>query len=120
EFRQGLIPGLRDRFATEKAQQLGIEAPKGYKWVDRGVLGDLARPARGPSGRIARSFDNVNSAVTAATVYFKPGHVGTRVLTNAATNIIQGSATPRQIAYGVKLWHQLAHEDRLRALAAAG
>jgi hypothetical protein len=58
--------------------------------------------------------------VTAATVYFKVGHVGTRVLTNAATNIIQGSAGPRQIARSVNLWHALSETDKARSLAEAG
>jgi hypothetical protein len=68
----------------------------------------------------ARVADQINSAVTAATVYFKLGHVGTRVFTNAATNIIQGSAAPVEIAKSITLWRSLSHEDRIRALAAAG
>jgi hypothetical protein len=120
EYRQELIPGLRDKFATDRHEGIGAPAPEGHVWVDRNILGDLAKPARGPGGKIARTFNNVNSAVTAATVYFKIGHVGTRVFTNAATNIIQGSATPLQIAKSVKLWHALSDEDKMRALAAAG
>jgi hypothetical protein len=130
-FREDMVPGLGDHFAADAqhpvgtsaedaAAAQGLAAPHGYKWVDRNALGDLAKPAAGPRGRVARMADNVNSAVTAATVYFKIGHVGTRVFTDAATNIIQGSAKPLEIAKSLDLWKQLDHEDRVRALAAAG
>jgi hypothetical protein len=122
-FREDMVPGLADNFSGDARHPVGTsarmpqsrsgsKAPNGYKWVDRNALGDLAKPAAGPRGRIARDADNVNSAVTAATVYFKIGHVGTRVFTNAATNIIQGSAKPLEIAKSVELWKQLDHEDR--------
>jgi hypothetical protein len=135
EYRRQLVPGLADGFskdaahpvgtpASEAAAERGLEAPEGYKWVDRGALGDLARqsPARagGIAGKIGRGFDNVNSAITAATVYFKIGHLGTRSLTNAATNIIQGSADPVSIGKSLSLWKSLSDEDKARALAASG
>lgn len=119
-FMQSIIPGIMDKFTADKAQAIGTKAPEGYKWVDRGVLGDLAKLPAGARGRIARSADNVNSAVTAATVYFKIGHVGTRVLTNASTNIIQGSAKPLELAKSVGLWKELSPLERQQALAAAG
>src|SRR5207249_7379147 len=80
-------------------------------------IGNAFSFSRGGAGRFA---DQVNSAVTLATVYLKPGHLPTRVFTNAATTIIQGAAGPLQLAKSVKLWHVLSHEDRMRALAAAG
>jgi hypothetical protein len=114
-------PGeLKAKFSGDRSEQVGVPAPDGYRWVDRGALGDLTRVAPGPRGRIAKTVDNVNSAVTALTVYFKVGHVGTRVLTNAATNIIQGSATPLQVKRSLQLWDKLSEEDQGRALAAAG
>src|SRR5262249_12650161 len=119
-FLDQLIPGRGDNFATDRAQQIGTQAPKGYRWVDRNVLGGNATFRPRPRGPRARKVDAVNSAITAATVYFKVGHIGTRVLTNAATNIVQGSAAPRQLAQGVRLWRALPWDDRLRALAAAG
>jgi hypothetical protein len=131
DYKQGLIPGLKDRFARDNTMPVGtsaedaaaahgIEAPKGYVWVDRHFLGDLARAPRGPRGLIGRQVDNINSAVTAATVYFKIGHVGTRVLTNAVTNIIQGSASPLQIKASNQLWHSLDDTQKAEALAATG
>jgi hypothetical protein len=115
-----MIPGLHDNFSTDRVQAIGTPAPKGYRWVDKNVLGDLARMPAGPRGRIARTADTINSAVTAATVYFKIGHLGTRALTNAATNIIQGSAAPTEIARSVTLWKALSPVDKARWLAAAG
>jgi hypothetical protein len=130
-FKEDLMPGLKDRFSKEKSLPVGtsaedaaahlkLDAPKGYVWVDRNLLGDLAHAPRGPRGVIGRQVDNVNSAVTAATVYFKIGHIGTRVLTNAATNIIQGSAAPLEIRRSNLLWHQLDDAEKVRALAATG
>jgi hypothetical protein len=118
-FLHRMIPGLGDRFASD-AKGIGTPAEKGYLWVDRGALGDLTKAPFGPRGRTARFFDNVNNSVTAATVYFKVGHLGTRYFTNAATNIIQGSAGPRQIAKSLELWHHLTEEEQARALAASG
>ena len=119
-FRSELVPGRASKFASEKGYGKGALAPAGHVWVDRNILGDLAKPGPGPRTAIGRQLDNVNSAVTAATVYFKVGHIGTRVLTNAATNIIQGSADPLSVARSVKLWRALTDEDKARALAAAG
>lgn len=115
-----MIPGRVDQFATDKATPLGVPADPGYRWVDRRALGDLGTFRPRPRGKIAKSADAVNSAVTSATVYFKLGHVGTRVLTNAATNLIQGSLAPHELAKSVRLWRQISWPDRMRALAAAG
>jgi hypothetical protein len=119
-YKEDLVPGLRDNFADDRAKDIGHLAPEGHVWVDRNVLGDLGKPGVGPRGKVARTADTINSAVTAATVYFKIGHVATRVLTNAATTFLQGSAAPGELARSVGLWRQLSQEDRLRALAAAG
>lgn len=117
-YLHDLIPGLRD--PSLDAKSIGTEAPKGYKWVSKNVLGDLAKPVPGASSVFGRSADNVNASVTAATVYFKLGHVGTRVLTNAATTIMQGSADPIELGKSVKLWKSLSDTERQRAIAAAG
>jgi hypothetical protein len=130
-YREELVPGLRNRFARDRALPIGTSAeeaakavnlptPKGYRWVDRNVLGDLGHAGPGPRGPVTRVADRINSAVTAATVYFKIGHVGTRVFTNATTNLIQGSLQPVAIGHAVRLWHALSDTDKMRALAAAG
>lgn len=123
-FVEHIVPGIKDKFASDRVTAVGTKAPDGFRWVDRKTLGELGQPQAFTSNPVAaaigRQIDNVNSAVTALTVYFKIGHVGTRVLTNAATNIIQGSTSPKQLAHSWKLWHSLADEEKARALAAAG
>lgn len=119
-WRQQIIPGLKDKFAGEKKTPIGMGAPAGFKWVDKNLLSDLADPGIPSGGRVGTTADTVNSAVTAATVYFKVGHVATRALTNAATNIIQGSADPISIGKSVRLWKALPTARRDQALAAVG
>jgi hypothetical protein len=120
DYLQQLIPGLRDDFQIDRAHGIGTKAPAGYKWVDRNALGDLAQAGPPAFGRIARTVNTINSGVTAATVYFKVGHIFTRSFTNAAANIIQGSARPGEIAKTVRLWQELTPEERLQALGASG
>lgn len=120
EFVNDLVPGANDEKvrAWEEAHGIGEKAPAGYRWVDKNVIGDLNNAFSGSRGKIGKSFDNVNSAVTAMTVYFKIGHVGTRVLTNAATNLIEGSL--KHAGKSMSLWRELTPEERLNALAASG
>lgn len=119
-FVQELFPGIEDKNAY-KGVGIGTEAPPGYKWVDRGALPNVSRVFKSADeGRLTRYMDAVNSAVTAATVYFKLGHIYTRLFTNLATNLLQGSVTPLGIARSVDLWHQLTTLDRWRAYGAVG
>lgn len=143
-FRQRIFPGLDEKTegaAAEKAADIGTKAPDGFKWVDRNLLGDLGAPVRGAPSKLARAADTVNAAQTAATVYFKLGHVATRAGTNAVTNIVQGSAgegvhalaaatrdavfgkksvDPEEITHSFRLWQALNPGERDRALAAVG
>lgn len=119
----GSDPELRRVQDEAAATGRGVQAPAGYKWVPQEIarLKDLeAAVTRGEPGRIGRFADNVNGAITAATVYYKVGHVFTRVLTNAATNIMQGSAAPWQIARSVQLFHALTEDEIHEALAYSG
>lgn len=107
----------------DQTAERGAKAPAGYVWVPKQLarLKDLeATVTRGEPGRVGRFMDNVNGAITGATVYYKVGHIFTRVFTNAATNIMQGSARPDHIAQSVKLWHALTEDERQQALAYAG
>jgi hypothetical protein len=118
--RYGTDEELRRIDATAER---GTEAPAGYVWVPRQLarLKDLeASTSHGDPSRLARFADNVNGAITAATVYFKIGHLTTRYFTNAAANIMQGSAMPLEIARSVKLSHELSPEEVTQALAYAG
>jgi hypothetical protein len=127
---EGLATALRmkvgewlDKTGDSKNDAIGTLPPKGYRWVDENTikgLQDEARPKGGAGAGTGRAVDNVNSAVTSLTVYFKVGHVGTRVLTNAVTNLIQGSLAPHEFAASIKLWKALSPEDKARMLAGAG
>lgn len=125
QFLQRILPGLdkKSEFANiEKTAKLGEEAPKGYTWVSREYLGDLYQ--RQPAlvgeqrGLPSRSFDNFNAAQTAATVYFKPGHVFTRGMTNAVANMMQGSL--HNLGSTFKMWRDMPEEYRLRWAGASG
>jgi hypothetical protein len=117
-WRQRIIPGISSKFGNDRSARPGTPAPKGFRWVDKNLLGDLAAPFQGSTSGIAHAADTVNAAQTAATVYFKLGHIATRVFTNAAANMIQGSL--KHLPSSALLWRSLSEEDRLRALAAAG
>lgn len=108
---------LLDKAAASAEDGIGTKAPDGYRWVDERMLRTITEEPM-PRSNVGKTGDWLNSLVTTATVYLKPGHVGTRVLTNLATNVIQGSwlhAVQNRI-----LWNALSEEDRMRALAAAG
>lgn len=118
--RYGNDPELR---RIDETAARGDKAPAGYVWVPKQLarLKDLeAAVTRGEAGRPGRFMDNVNGAITAATVYFKVGHIFTRVLTNAATNLMQGSLRPDRMAESVKLMHALSPDEVTQALAYAG
>lgn len=116
-FRQQIIPGLNDKYAGEAAL---TEAPKGYKFVDRNLLAELGKPGVAPRGGIARAVDTVNAAQTAATVYFKIGHIATRAGTNAVAGLVQGSLNPLAMTKAYQLWDELTPLEKTRAMAAAG
>jgi hypothetical protein len=121
DWLEQAIPGHRDKFTSDKTHPLGAQAPEGYRWVPKQLLGELGQaPQFTDPGWLVRRLNDANAAVTTATVYVKPGHVLTRYGTNALANIIQGSATPRGVGMSVRLWQALSHDDRARALAAAG
>lgn len=108
---------LFDKTAASRDEAVGMAAPNGYRWVDERMLRHITEESL-PRGGPARAADWLNSLVTTATVYLKPGHVGTRVLTNLATNVIQGSWV--HAFRNRTLWDALSDEDRMRALAASG
>ena len=126
QYTDHLFPGrdpLSDEAHLEANAPAGTAAPKGFKWVDSSTVGELDMPTPKSSGfayHVGRFFDNLNGAVTGATVYFKIGHFGTRYLTNAATNIMQGSAAPLSIKAAVEVWHDLSPDERLQSLSYAG
>lgn len=99
---------------------VGTHAPAGYKWVDeRAIPGDLksTATARGPFGVLA---DDINRAVTAATVYFRVGHLPTRFFTNATTNLIQGSLNPKELGNSSEVSYALTEQERRELVALSG
>jgi hypothetical protein len=105
----------------------GEAAPPGYVWVPKQMarLKDLEaavspRDATSALGRLGRFADNMNGSITGATVYYKVGHLFTRVFTNGATNIMQGSANPFEIAKSVETHNDLTPEEQQQGLAYAG
>ena len=113
------IPGLRDNFAANRAAGIGTRADPGYKWVPKRLLGDTVASV-GEKTAVGAKFDAINRAITAATVYFKVGHLATRTVTNAATSILSGAASPGAMRASAQLWEQLTMKERLQALAATG
>lgn len=107
----------------EEQAKVGDQAPPGYVWVPKQLvrLKDLeAAVTRTEPSALGRFADNVNGAITGATVYYKIGHFFTRYFTNAATNIMQGSAAPKEMAKSWQTWNQLTEDERRQALAYAG
>ena len=108
------IPSLNKTSAgaqIERTASIGQKAPEGYKWVPREALPQELTKAPTARTKFAKVGDQINAAVTAATVYLKLGHFPTRVLTNATTNILQGSARPSEIAKSVKLTKGLSETE---------
>jgi hypothetical protein len=99
---------------------IGTRAPAGYKFVRRGQLPDSLTSSTAARRGIERAADTVNSAVTAATVYFRLGHLPTRLLTNLSTNLTQGSLAPDEIGKTFKLARALSDEQKQELVAATG
>jgi len=117
------IPGLKEikKFESDKASPIGMTAPPGYVWVPKSMLGDLTRIIPVERRGIEKAADAVNSGITAMTVYARPGHLLTRGLTNATTNLIQGSFAPKELLQSWKMIKELGgmNSSKVRELAAA-
>ncbi len=114
------IPGMQENYAADRAAEIGTRAPAGYKWVPRQMLPDSLTSAIEPRSTAGKFVDAVNSAITSATVYFKLGHLPTRLLTNLSTNIVQGSLAPFELAKSAKLANELTELQKLELKAATG
>lgn len=123
-LHQWLNQHILDQADASKAHAIGTRAQEGYGWVNRHLAEqlqkDAAPRATGVRTLPGKLMDNTNAAVTALTVYFKLGHAFTRVFTNAATNIMQGSLRPDQYAKNLGLWRSLSKAEQDRLVAAAG
>lgn len=123
-LHQFLNQHILDRAESSSSDAIGTPAPNGYKWVDSKLAEqlqkDAAPRATGVKTLPGKMMDNTNAAITALTVYFKVGHAFTRFLTNAATNIMQGSLRPDEATKNFLLWKKLSPEMQDRLVAAAG
>jgi len=116
---QEAIPGLGDKFAADRAEQLGARAPAGYKWVPHDMLGELVHEVTPRTG-LTKGINNVNSAVTAMTVYFKLSHIPQRLTTNATTSLISGALRRGPITDAIKMRKALSDQEYAEAVAASG
>jgi hypothetical protein len=114
------IPGLEDNFAADRAAGIGERAPAGFKWVPRQLVPDDLTSSVEPRGSAEKFANTVNSAVTAATVYFKLGHLPTRLLTNLSTNLVQGSLSPHELGKSVTLAKELSDSQKLDLTSVTG
>ena len=117
-YVEGRIPSL---WRGADQHLIGQEADQGHFWVDRSVIDKLLPNVHSlGNDPVTRAVHDVNSAITAATVYLRPGHMATRFLTNAGTNIIQGSANPLQVGRSLLLWRAMSETEKRQSLAIAG
>lgn len=122
-LKQEIVPILNPARASDGLPHdaaIGTEAPPGFKWVDRKTLGQLGRPSIPLPSRFGRFVDAANAGQTAATVYYKLGHVATRAGTDAMTNLVQGSLNPVAMTKAFRVWRGLSEEERDQALAGVG
>lgn len=126
DFLEGIVPGLRNKFATDKAAPTGTPAPDGTRWVDRNLLGGLADSQNRLEDLSNKSAwkgtvnvnDAINNAAKTAGVYLKPGHLATRVVTNATLSLLHGGVGG--ITYSARLFHSLSRRERLQMGALGG
>lgn len=114
------IPGLRDNFAADQEAQLGTPAPEGYRWVPRQALGELVHDTT-PRTALTKRINDINSAVTAATVYFKLSHIPQRLTTNATTSAISGALFSRaSLRAAMQMRKELSDREYAEAVSASG
>jgi len=111
--------------ASEQAKRLeeqaaiGTAAPTGYRWVPKQMLGELVHETL-PRTKIGKAVNDLNSAVTAATVYFKLGHIPQRFTTNATTSLLAGALDPANFRAAIKLRKALSQQEYGELAASTG
>lgn len=102
------------------AGYVGRPAEQGARWVPRHVVGDLTKSIA-PRGTFAKKVDNLNSWITAFTVYAKLSHIPQRVITDATTSLFSGALTsPSRMRFGRMLDSQLSKGDLVDEAQATG
>lgn len=108
--------------AFKRAFQEGT-AVKGYKWVDRNLIGsDLTQAAEAGRGGVGMQIvDAMTNFEKNMIVYLKPGHFATRFMANAGFNLMHGALRPDNMILSADWWFwKMDPMERARALAIAG
>jgi hypothetical protein len=104
----------------QHGQELGTSAPEGYKWVPHEIADPATRSAA-PRSFIGKQFNNINSAVTAATVYLKISHIPQRLATDATTSIFSGSLfSPKSLRLAMQMRKELGEATYENAVQLTG
>lgn len=102
------------------AQTIGKAAPKGYRWVPKGMAKSFLR-STAPRGKAARSMDALNSAITLGTVYAKVSHVPQRAVTDATTSLLSGALSSKSShAFLRELHNHLSEDDWAKTAQVTG
>lgn len=115
------IPGRASERAKgfERDAGIGTEAPEGYRWVPRKFAGDLLHETT-PRSRFTKGVNSLNSAITAATVYFKLSHIPQRLSTDATTSLLNGALKPSNLLSAGKLRKALSEREYNELAASTG
>jgi hypothetical protein len=105
---------------TKPTQEVGERAPAGWKFVHPSALPDSLKESATARGKVEKAADTMTAAITAATVYTKIGHIPQRLLTNATTNLVQGSLNPVSLWRNVQLIKTLSDRDKMDLEAMTG
>lgn len=111
---------LEEDFPRTPKGDIGVQASPGYKWVPRRMIPSEISDTSVARSKLGNAVDNVNRAVTTATVYLRVGHLPTRGLTNFTTNVIQGAAHPKEIAQSATLAHDLTEQEQRELVGVTG
>lgn len=112
--------GVRDDTIRESPEAVGTAAPAGWKWVNKNLLPGTLRSTTEARGPLEKFAGKVNSAVTSATIYFRLGHLPTRLLTNLSTNAVQGSLSPGELGRSVTMARSLSEKAKADLVALTG
>lgn len=115
------IPRLASKTAEnlENEAAIGTQAPEGYRWVPRKVAGDLLHSTEARSG-FTKRVNDLNSAITGATVYFKLAHIPQRLATDATTSLLNGALKPSNLKAAALLRKELSDREFHELAASTG
>lgn len=116
------VPRLASKKAAdfEDNAALHTEAPEGYRWVPKQMAREIAQETT-PRSSITKRVNDINSAITGATVYFKLSHIPQRFATDATTSLLHGSLfSPKSLRSAMELRKGLSEQEFNEAAALTG